>query len=58
MARRPGADAGVDAELARRRVHRANGSVVGVDANRSVKFYNGASTPTEVLLDINGYYQP
>lgn len=37
---------------------RANGSVVGVDANRSVKFYNGASTPTEVLLDINGYYQP
>lgn len=37
---------------------RANGSVVGVDTNRAVKFYNGASTPTEVLLDINGYYQP
>ncbi|MDQ1248401.1 MAG: hypothetical protein QG597_2773 [Actinomycetota bacterium] len=36
---------------------RANASVVGVSPAREVRVYNGASTPTDVLIDINGYYK-
>ena len=36
---------------------RANASTVGVSPAREVKVYNGAPTPTDVLIDINGYYK-
>lgn len=36
---------------------RANGTVVGVSPQREVKVYNGAGLPTEVLVDVVGYYK-
>ena len=36
---------------------RANATAVGVSPERQVTLYNGAGTPTDVLIDINGYYQ-
>ena len=36
---------------------RANASMVGVSPAREVKLYNGSGAPTDVLIDINGYYK-
>ncbi|MDQ1247441.1 MAG: hypothetical protein QG597_1811, partial [Actinomycetota bacterium] len=37
---------------------RANGTTVGISPTRHVNIYNSAGTPTNVLIDINGYYIP
>lgn len=36
---------------------RANASVVAVSGAREVKVYNGSGAPTDVVIDINGYYK-
>jgi hypothetical protein len=36
---------------------RANASTVGISPDRRINLYNGATTPTDVLIDINGYYK-
>ena len=39
------------------RYTRANATAVAISPERQVTLYNGAGTPTDVLIDINGYYQ-
>lgn len=36
---------------------RANGSVVGISADRSVTIYNGSSATAEAIVDVLGYYR-
>ena len=36
---------------------RANASLVGISPQRQVTIYNGSTTPTDVLIDIQGYYR-
>jgi hypothetical protein len=36
---------------------RANASTVGISPDRRINLYNGAPTPTDVIIDINGYYK-
>jgi hypothetical protein len=36
---------------------RANASTVGVSGERQITIYNGATTPTDVLIDVIGYYK-
>jgi hypothetical protein len=36
---------------------RANATAVGISPDRRINLYNGATTPTDVLIDINGYYK-
>ena len=36
---------------------RANATTVGISPQREVAIYNGSTTPTDVLIDIQGYYQ-
>ena len=36
---------------------RANATMVGASPDERINLYNGAATPTDVLIDINGYYK-
>ena len=36
---------------------RANASVVAISTGREVKVYNGSGSPTDVLIDVNGYFR-
>lgn len=36
---------------------RANGTVVGISADREVSLYNGSTSPTDALVDTLGYYK-